>query len=150
MYTTLKKLLNVTALATGEAKINAIIKELITPYCDEVYTDPIGNLICLKKGNGEDKKKIMLAAHSDEHGFVATYLENNEILGKIASVDVTDLSDIQLWYGQQYQVELGDASRLEYKISYMKAAIAQMADYQSGVLDVSFKIWTDEAGYTPF
>ena len=63
---------------------------------------------------------------------------------------MTDLSDIQLWYGQQYQVELGDASRLEYKISYMKAAIAQMADYQSGVLDVSFKIWTDEAGYTPF
>lgn len=81
---------------------------------------------------------------------IATYLENNEILGKIASVDVTDFSDIQLWYGQQYQVELGDASRLEYKISYMKAAIAQMADYQSGVLDVSFKIWTDEAGYTPF
>lgn len=81
---------------------------------------------------------------------IVTYLENNEILGKIASVDVTDLVNIQLWYGQQYQVELGDASRLEYKISYMKAAIEQMADYQSGVLDVSFKIWTDEAGYTPF
>ncbi|MBQ5649131.1 MAG: hypothetical protein IIV03_03225 [Clostridia bacterium] len=80
MYTTLKKLLGVTALATGEAKINALIKTLIAPYCDEVFTDPTGNLICLKKGNGEDKKKIMLAAHSDEHGFVATYIENNGLI----------------------------------------------------------------------
>ena len=80
MYTTLKKLMSVTALATGEAKINALIKTLIAPYCDEVYTDPIGNLICLKKGNGEEKKKIMLAAHSDEHGFVATYIENNGLI----------------------------------------------------------------------
>lgn len=77
MYTTLKKLLTVTALATGEAKINALIKTLIAPYCDEVFTDPIGNLICLKKGNGEDKRKIMLSAHSDEGGFVATYIEKD-------------------------------------------------------------------------
>ena len=80
MYTTLKKLLNVTALATGEASVNALIKTLIAPYCDEVYTDPVGNLICLKKGSGEDKKKIMLAAHSDENGFVATYVENNGLI----------------------------------------------------------------------
>lgn len=80
MYTTLKKLLGVTALATGEAKINALIKTLIAPYCDEVFTDPTGNLICLKKGNGEDKKKIMLSAHSDENGFVATYIEKNGLI----------------------------------------------------------------------
>ncbi|MBQ2733452.1 MAG: hypothetical protein IJF74_04770 [Clostridia bacterium] len=80
MYTTLKKLLSVTALATGEAKVNALIKTLISPYCDEVYTDPIGNLICLKKGKGEDKKKIMLSAHSDENGFVATYIEKNGLI----------------------------------------------------------------------
>ncbi len=80
MYTTLKKLLSVTALATGEEKINALIKTLIAPYCDEVFCDPIGNLICLKKGNGEDRKKIMLSAHSDENGFVATYIEKNGLI----------------------------------------------------------------------
>ena len=81
---------------------------------------------------------------------ILQYLEDNDIIGDAASVDVTDLSDIQLWYGEQYQVKLGSTSRLDYKIEYMKDAIDQLEDYQSGILDVSFTIWTDEAGYTPF
>lgn len=81
---------------------------------------------------------------------ILQYLEDNDIIGDAASVDVTDLSDIQLWYGEQYQVKLGGTDRLEYKIEYMKDAIDQLEDYQSGILDVSFKIWTDKAGYTPF
>jgi len=80
MYNTLKKLISVTALATGEAAVNKVIADMMTPYCDEIYTDPTGNLICLKKGKGESKQKIMLAAHSDEHGFVATYVEKNGLV----------------------------------------------------------------------
>lgn len=77
-------------------------------------------------------------------------LENNDIIGGVASVDVTDMGNLQLWYGDQYLVELGDGENLAYKIEYMKKAIDQMEDYQSGILDVSFRIWTDKAGYTPF
>ena len=47
-------------------------------------------------------------------------------------------------------MELGDGEKLDHKIAYMKKAIDQMEDYQSGILDVSFRIWTDKAGYTPF
>ena len=77
-------------------------------------------------------------------------LEKNDIIGQVSSVNVSDLGAIQLWYGDQYQVELGDTGNMDYKIWYMKRAIDQMEDYQSGILDVSFTIWTDKAGFNPF
>lgn len=77
-------------------------------------------------------------------------LELNDIVGDAASVDVSQLQDIILWYGTQYQVNLGNIDRMDYKITYMKNAILQMSDYQTGILDVSFTTWPDQAGYTPF
>lgn len=77
-------------------------------------------------------------------------LENNDIVGEAASVDVTSTEDIILWYGTRYQVNLGDTSRLDYKVDCMNDAILQMSDYQSGVLDISFTIWPNQVGYTPF
>lgn len=81
-------------------------------------------------------------------------LELNDIVGDAASVDVSQLQDIILWYGSQYQVNLGSVSNskydIPYKIAYMKSAISQMSDYQTGILDVSFTTWPDQIGYTPF
>ncbi len=77
-------------------------------------------------------------------------LEANDIVGSAASVDVTRTEDILLWYGNQYQVNLGDSSRLEYKIDCMNDVILQMSEYQSGILDISFTHWPDQVGYTPF
>ena len=77
-------------------------------------------------------------------------LEANDIVGEAASVDVTSLDDVMLWYGSRYEVLLGDTTRMEYKIACMNDAILQMSDYQSGILDVSFTHWADQVGYTPF
>lgn len=77
-------------------------------------------------------------------------LENNDIVGSAASVDVSRIDDIILWYGTRYQVNLGDNSGLDHKIACMNAVIAQMSEYQSGVLDCSFTIWPNQVGYTPF
>lgn len=78
-------------------------------------------------------------------------LEQNDIVGEAASVDVSDMVNIELWYGSQYQVQLGDRSRLEYKIASMCAAI-ESPEMKTGygVLDVSFTIWESQVGYTPF
>lgn len=81
---------------------------------------------------------------------ILQYLEENTIIGQVASVDVTDLGDIELWYGQQYQVVLGNATELGYKISCMKSAIDELEDYHSGILDVSFTTRPDDVVYTPF
>lgn len=77
-------------------------------------------------------------------------LEANDIVGAAASVDVTRIEDIILWYGSRYQVNLGDSTRLDYKIACMNDVILQMSDYQSGILDISFTIWPTQVGYTPF
>ncbi len=77
-------------------------------------------------------------------------LEANDIVGAAASVDVSRLDDIILWYGSQYQVNLGDTAKMKYKIACMNDAILEMSEYDSGILDISFNYWTDQVGYTPF
>ncbi len=77
-------------------------------------------------------------------------LEANDIVGEAASVDVASVNSIELWYGTQYQVQLGDTSRMEYKIACMSDVILELEDYQRGILDVSFTTWADQVGYTPF
>lgn len=77
-------------------------------------------------------------------------LEDNDIVGQVATVDVTRIDDIILWYGTQYQVNLGSSSQLSYKIACMNDVILQLSDYETGVLDISFTTWPDQVGYTPF
>ena len=81
---------------------------------------------------------------------VLSALEENGVMGVVDNVDVSDPENLILWYGDRYQVSLGDVSRLPYKIASMKAAIEKMGDYQTGLLDVSFTIWPNEVGYRPF
>ena len=76
------------------------------------------------------------------------------MIGRAASVSVENMTDLQIWYEDRFQVQLGDTTQLSYKISAMKAAISQMGEYQSGILDVSFTIDTGKPEkdviYTPF
>lgn len=81
---------------------------------------------------------------------ILQYLEDNSIIGTVASVDVTDLNDIRLWYGQQYEVRLGDTTQLGYKIQCMKSAIAKLEDYQQGILDVSFTTYPNDIKFSKF
>lgn len=65
-----------------EEEVAAAIAKLAKPYCDEITTDVMGNLICHKKGPG---KKIMFAAHMDSLGLMVTHIEKEGQLrvGKI-------------------------------------------------------------------
>ena len=77
-------------------------------------------------------------------------LEANDIVGEAASVNVSSINSIELWYGKRYQVDLGDSANMEYKIACMNDVILQLSDYQTGRLDISFTTWKDQVGYTPF
>lgn len=81
---------------------------------------------------------------------ILQYLEQNGIVGDAASVDVTDLAAMELWYGNRFQVLLGDQTQLNYKITCMKRAIDALASYESGILDVSFTVIKDKPVYTRF
>lgn len=66
---TLLKLLAVHGATGHEEKIAAVIADMLRPYADSVETDALGNLIVKKSGAG---KRVMLAAHMDHIGFIAT------------------------------------------------------------------------------
>lgn len=71
---------------------------------------------------------------------IAGYLEENGIIGQVSSLDVTSLFEIGLWYGDQYQVTLGDTEDLDTKILYLKSIVDQYAQerpYERGALDLS-------------
>ncbi len=81
---------------------------------------------------------------------VLQYLEDNGVLGQMASVDVTDISNMEMWLSDRYQILLGDTTQLNRKVKSVTLAIGQLSDYQTGVLDASFTIWPDQVGYTAF
>ncbi len=80
---------------------------------------------------------------------VVQALEDCGILGQVPSVDVTNLSDIQLWYGTRFLVRLGNRDNMPYKISALKQAVEQMGTYESGELDASFTLFPEQVVYSP-
>lgn len=60
-----------------ETRVAAVIEDMIKPYVDEIRYDALGNLIAIKHGTG---KRIMLAAHMDQIGFVVTSADENGFL----------------------------------------------------------------------
>lgn len=74
-FSLLKKISETPGAPGYEAQIrNLVIKE-VTPYVDKVETDNLGNVIAIKKGKAS--KRIMLAAHMDEIGFIVSHIDDN-------------------------------------------------------------------------
>ncbi len=95
----------------------------------QTATDPEGNLVPITVTAAE-----RLSTALDVMG----YLEKNGIIGEVASIDVNDLGSLQLWYGKQYQVELGDKKDLSLKIASLKSALDEyLKDHDSGILDIT-------------
>jgi len=103
---------------------------------ETVSTEPVFTI------TGADRLKAAL--------MILDALELNDIVGEAASVNVSSLNNLELMYGTRYQVKLGDSTNMEYKIASMKQAVAQLNEYQTGILDCSFTTWTDRPGYTPY
>ena len=106
--------------------------------------------------NGNTIPVTVTAAHRLSVALsIAQLLEANGIIGQAADMDVSDLGNLQFWYGQQYQVKLGDENQLSRKISLIKGAINQFStgSYNSGVLEAIPDGGNDGKGevkYIPF
>lgn len=72
MIRLIKELTGAYGPSSREENIREIIKGKIAGLADEIYTDTLGNLVAVKKGKG---KRIMLAAHMDEIGLVASFID---------------------------------------------------------------------------
>lgn len=71
---------------------------------------------------------------------ILEYLEKEGVIGEAASLDVNNMGDIQIWYGDKFQVKLGDSKDLGSKVYMMMATIRSLEQerpYERGVLNIT-------------
>jgi endoglucanase len=77
MKSLIQKLVETTGPSGYESQIRAAIRAEIETFADEVRVDALGNLIAVKGKLTPGGKKIMLSAHMDEIGLIATHVDDN-------------------------------------------------------------------------
>ncbi len=60
-----------------EDAVRELVKAEIEPYADEIRVDPLGNLIARKGQKTPEGLRVMLSAHMDEIGVIATHIDEN-------------------------------------------------------------------------
>ena len=75
----IKRLAESYGPAGFEDQVAALIRAEIETYADEIFVDAMGNLIAVKRGNG-DGLRIMVAAHMDEIGVIITHITEEGFL----------------------------------------------------------------------
>ncbi len=75
----LKTLTEAFGVSGQEQEVASIIREQVSPYCDKVETDALGNVVAIKSGD-EKGPKVMLAAHMDEIGLMVMFIEKSGTL----------------------------------------------------------------------
>ncbi len=85
----LTKICSASCDASFSSETSEAIKEIISPYCEDVYTDNLGNLICevTKKGS----KHVALSAHMDKIGLVITGIDKATGMLKINKTGGIDM-----------------------------------------------------------
>ncbi len=79
MINLVKKYQNAFSVSGYETELAEIIKNDLSAVCDEINIDAMGNVIALKRGK-DPSKKLMIASHMDEIGFMVTNIEENGMI----------------------------------------------------------------------
>ena len=67
------------------------------------------------------------------------YLNEYGISGKITKIDVSKPYDLRLYCGTQYEILMGGSDNLDYKTEYLVAALTELGEGNSGVIDLTFE-----------
>ncbi|MBO5869709.1 MAG: M20/M25/M40 family metallo-hydrolase [Clostridia bacterium] len=79
MLNLVKKYQNAFSVSGYETELANIISEDLKSVCDKIDIDAMGNVIAFKKGK-DSSKKLMIATHMDEIGFIVTNIEDNGMI----------------------------------------------------------------------
>lgn len=77
MKALIQKLVETFAPSGYEAPLRDLVMAEVSHLADEVRVDPLGNLIARKGSKSKDGLRIMLAAHMDEIGLIATHIDEH-------------------------------------------------------------------------
>ena len=129
---------------TGIQAENPTVGATLTPAADpEPETQPEGETE--PQANGDPAARAAAALT------ILQTLQEVDRTAEITRVDVSALYDLQVWYGDDYQVLLGGPEELAYKTRYMAQAVAELQDrgYRGGVLDLQLTE-PGKATFTPW
>jgi len=78
----LKRLSEAAGVPSREEKLREIVRAELAPIAQTIETDAMGNLICFKPGAGGKpaRRKVMIAAHMDEIGFLVRFIDDKGFL----------------------------------------------------------------------
>jgi len=75
MKSIIRKLVEAVGPSGYESGVRDLVREEITGLVDEMRVDALGNLIARKGVKGEGGMRVMLSAHMDEIGLIATHVD---------------------------------------------------------------------------
>lgn len=118
MINDIRELVEIKGVSGNEGAVAAYIMSKILPYVDKVYEDALGNLVAVRKGEGQ---KVMLMAHMDEIGLVATFVDDKGFI-RVSSVGyvnpkVTIGRPVVFENGVMGVFACGDEEKKEMKLS---------------------------------
>lgn len=133
MLDTIKELSLLNGTSGRESAVRDYIISKIEGKC-EYRTDALGNLIAFKKGKNEPKNKIMLDAHMDEVGIIATYINADGTI-KFGTVGRIDTKVI---LGRQFMFENGSVGTAGVRPVHLLSADerAKIPDEDSLYIDI--------------
>ncbi len=99
----LERLCNACAVSGGEGEVRSIVLEQVRSLADEVKVDALGNVLAVHRGQGENRLRVMLAAHMDEVGLMLTDDEGEGIFrfDSVGGLDARQLVGKPVWVGRQ-------------------------------------------------
>lgn len=102
MKNLLRELCLINGISGDEGAVREYIIGKVKDLC-EYRIDNLGNLICFKKGKKTPAKKLMIAAHMDEVGFIVTSVRNDGTLsfGIVGGVDASVVIGRQVRVGKK-------------------------------------------------
>ncbi len=85
----LKQLVETPSPSGYEQQVQRLVRERIAPWCDEVKTDVMGNVLGIRNAAG--RPRVMLAGHCDQIGFIVQYITESGFIyvDRIGGVDPT-------------------------------------------------------------
>lgn len=78
----LRQICEVAGAPGHEQRIRELVMKEVRKLADEVRIDNMGNLLAIRKGKAPaaSRKKVMVAAHMDEIGFIVTHIDERGFL----------------------------------------------------------------------
>jgi putative aminopeptidase FrvX len=100
----LERLCNACAVSGNENEVRKIVLEQVKPYASEVRVDALGNVLAIRRGQGSQPLRVMVAAHMDEVGLMLIDDEGDGIfrISAIGSLSASQLVGKSMSVGREH------------------------------------------------